>query len=162
MNSSTKNNSAVNGASNTLALASSGFTPGGLKAALAQPGWAIVTATQESLGSADRLENVRNNLVLEQTLVTRGTPFVVLGGKWLGVDQGRSFLILAGEREALGLARRSKQDAIVTSRGIVYADGRVDPADHARTYVGREALARDGYSTLPPELGSIAFSLHID
>src|SRR6185369_13486861 len=117
--------------------------------ALRKPGWAIVTATRESKGDHTAPANITANNLLRKFLAQKGIEFEEVQGKWNGVDQGPSFLVFTDEKSALNLARKYHQDAVATSRGFVYVDGRFDAADHERDVAGPEARKRNGYTILP-------------
>lgn len=122
-------------------------------------GWAIVTATQESLGDARAPANVEANEKLRAELDRKKIPYQEVAGAYKGVEQDRSFLIFAPEAEAAKLGKKYKQESILTRRGLEYSDGTITPVDATRTVVGDAARQEDFYSTLP---GGETFSLGLD
>lgn len=114
--------------------------------AIRKPGWFIITATQE--GKSDDF-----NLVANQDLATDlknlGYETHLAKGMWRGVDQGTSYLVFGPEAAGLRLAKKYGQQAITTTKGFEYADGRVERADHDKDIFGAEATKQDGYTILP-------------
>lgn len=122
-------------------------------------GWAVVTATQEALGDANAPANVEANAKLRKELTRRGIPFQEIGGTYQGVDQGKSFLVMMPERQAVALGKKYKQESVLTRNGLEYSDGRLVPAVPRQTVVGDKARAQDFFSTLP---SGQAFSVGLD
>ena len=94
-----------------------------LPRALAKPGWAVLSATQESIGPASAPLNAENNLKLAELLDSKGYPYQKITGTYKGVDQGESFLITdISPQEALELGRQFKQESVITPDGLLYSD----------------------------------------
>ena len=129
--------------------------------AFKEPGWAILTATQEARGAADAEENVKANQDLEQDLRERGIAFEKVKGSYQGVDQGANYLIYANETVAKELGSEYGQESVLTNRGLVYSDGsgRLVPAVHKNDIVGEAARKEDFFSELP---NGTAFSLGLN
>lgn len=122
-----------------------------------RPGWAVVTAMKEALGSADTPENAALLAKMREEL--KGTDAIEISGMYKGVPQGASWIVFMPEAEALAMGRRYDQESILTNRGLIYGDGRITPAVHDQTVVGDEATKQDFYSVLP---GGRAFSMGLD
>ena len=125
--------------------------------------WAILTATQESLGDANCPENQQANLRLLQELERRGHLFIRVAGFYKGVNQGDSFLVSAiSEKEAAELGRQFGQESVLVPRGLLYVSGpnagTYNPVDHAQTVVGKPAEELPFFS----RLADVAFCLGID
>lgn len=128
--------------------------------ALTRPGWAVLTATQEALGSGTDEANVKANEALAAELKEKGHNFVPVDGSYKGVDQGKNFLITGiTPDEALELGKKYKQESILTNEGLVYGDGTHNPVDPAATFIGDLAKEQDFHSQIE---GGPAFSLGID
>lgn len=131
-----------------------------LEAALARPGWAIVTATQEALGPHTAKVNVEANKRLAAELRKEKRPFLKVGGKYKGQDQGESFLVLGVTPEqALQLGRQWGQESVFTPDGLLYTDGTISPLHHDKTTFGYVAQEQDGYTEIP---NGPSFSLGVD
>ena len=126
--------------------------------AFREPGWAVLTATQEAKGSASDEANVKANQDLEAELQKRGIAYQPVKGSYQGVDQGANFLIFADEAVAKELGSKYGQESVLTTKGLVYTDGsgKLVPAVHKNDIVGDEARKEDFYSELPD---GTAFSL---
>jgi ribosomal protein S18 acetylase RimI-like enzyme len=122
-----------------------------------RPGWAVVTAMKEALGSAETPENAALLAKMREEL--KGTDAIEISGMYKGVPQGASWIVFMPEDEALAMGRRYDQESILTNRGLVYGDGSVTPAVHDSTVVGEAAKREDFYSVLP---GDRAFSMGLD
>lgn len=133
------------------------FSLDNVQHALAEPGWAILTATLEGL---DEKFNVEANAQLERLIAGGGYVWAKLKGSYKGVDQGTSFLVMSiSDREAMWLGNKFGQESVITHTGLLYTDGlRVQTIDFTRTLTGHEARQQPGYSVLPD---GTAFSLHI-
>jgi hypothetical protein len=116
------------------------------EAALQRPGWAIVTATRGTPGS---IESETANDSLHSYLTKQKIDFEEVGGSYEGEDQGRSFLIFAPRDQAMAIGKRYAQESILTSRGLEYADGKLQAADPSKTVIGDEAKKEPYFSTLP-------------
>lgn len=114
-----------------------------LKSALQKPGWAVVTATTS--GDPASAENNAANDSLAQDLRAAGIQYRVVDGSWKGIDQGRSFMILADAKTALELGKRFNQESVLTSAGWVYADGSVQQAT-GEVFIGAEARKQEGFT----------------
>lgn len=113
------------------------------------PGWAIVTAIQERNGPHDSPANRAALAQLEKEL--EGTNAIPVSGAYKGVDQGRSWIVFMGEKQAAELGARYGQESILTRKGLVFTDGtgKIVPAVHEENIVGPAAESADFYSTLP-------------
>ena len=129
--------------------------------AFREPGWAVLTATQEAKGSASDEANVKANEDLEAELKKRGIAYQPVKGSYQGVDQGANFLIFADESVAKELGAKYGQESVLTTKGLVYTDGsgKIVPAVHKNDIVGNEARKEDFYSELPD---GTAFSLGLN
>lgn len=129
--------------------------------AFREPGWAVLTATQEAKGSATDEANVKANQDLEAELQKRGIAYQPVKGSYQGVDQGANFLIFADEAVAKELGAKYGQESVLTTKGLVYTDGsgKLVPAVHKNDIVGDEARKEDFYSELPD---GTAFSLGLN
>lgn len=129
--------------------------------AFREPGWAVLTATQEAKGSASDEANVKANQDLEAELQKRGIAYQPVKGSYQGVDQGANFLIFADEAVAKELGSKYGQESVLTTKGLVYTDGsgKLVPAVHKNDIVGDEARKEDFYSELPD---GTAFSLGLN
>lgn len=129
--------------------------------AFREPGWAVLTATQEAKGSASDEANVKANEDLEAELKKRGIAYQPVKGSYQGVDQGANFLIFADESVAKELGAKYGQESVLTTKGLVYTDGsgKLVPAVHKNDIVGDEARKEDFYSELPD---GTAFSLGLN
>ena len=116
-----------------------------------RPGWAVLTATKESIDPRFKDEiNNRNNQELRYLLERDGVPYAELSGVYKGEDQGVSFLILMDEDKALSLGRRYGQESILTNSGLVYSSPLpVTPAT-GEMLVDEEARAEDFFSEFVP------------
>jgi len=131
-----------------------------LPAAIAKPNWAGMTATQELNGPHDNEANTKANAELEHELTKSGYPFMEVGGKYKGIEQGKGFLISPiAEPDALSLARKYGQESIITPRGMLYTDGTLAPVVPEGLKVGREAEQQDFYAT---QLDGPSFSIATD
>lgn len=115
---------------------------------LRKPGWAVITGVQEAQGAYDSPANVEANARLEAELQALKLPYLKGSGKYLGVDQGDSFVVQMPEAEALRLARKYGQESVLTSDGYVYQDRSVTPVAHNQDVVGEAAKQRDGYTVV--------------
>ena len=133
-----------------------------LKSKLKDGGWAVLTATQESVGPWDCPQNVRDNAELFE-LLDDAFETVVLRGAYQGVDQGPSFLVFGiTELEALELGNRFGQESILNARGLVMCDseGTVMARANGNDVFGQDATLEDFYSTVVKTGES--FSLGLD
>jgi hypothetical protein len=130
------------------------------RAFLARPGWATITGTQEGF-DPDFAEqnNARANARLREELVSSNIPFVTLTGRYLGEDQGISFLIIADTEKAVRLGKTYEQESILTSDGLVFTNDLPRVPSTGEIIVGTEATLEDNYSE-----GSdvVPFSLRLD
>lgn len=124
-----------------------------------EPGWFIATGLREAAGDQNTPANVAANEKLRAELTAKGLPFKEVSGRYKGVDQGLSFLVQGDEATAQDIGKRYGQESVLTSRGLVYQDGSVNPAVPADTVVGDAAREADFYSELPD---GEAFSMGLD
>jgi hypothetical protein len=130
-----------------------------LPAALAKPNWAILTATQESLGSGTAAVNQEANVKLEKALKAAGYTPVPVTGSYKGEDQGRNFLVPGmSPEEALSWGRRFGQESVLLNKGLLYGDGSLN-ASTGDLKLGEAAKKQDFYSQIE---GGPAFSMGID
>ena len=127
-----------------------------VRAELSKDGWAIITATQEAIGDDQHPDNVAANAQLRSELAAIGADVIELEGKYKGVDQGTSFLVIGPTEERIrALGKKYNQESILTSRGLVHAnDDTLVPVAGA-PLIGQAATSQDFYSELP---NGIAFS----
>jgi hypothetical protein len=118
-----------------------------IEGALAKPGWAILTGTQEAQGPADNAANQANNERLYKSLVAEGHTPIEVSGSYKGVDQGRNFLVTGlTPQEALDWGRKFKQESVLTPNGLTYSDGSVQAPDATKTKIGKDAEKEDFFS----------------
>ena len=133
---------------------------GGLKQNLRQPGWAVITPTQESLGAHDSPENQKQHAKFLKELEARGIEYQPVHGYYKGVDQGKNYLIKADHDTAMELGKKYKQESVLTHNGLVYSDGSgVHASKHEDSKFGKDAEAQDFYSKLP---SGESFSMGLD
>jgi len=134
--------------------------PDTIKDTLASPGWAILTATQESTGPATHEKNLSANRELAADLKSKGYKFVEAAGSYKGVDQGKNFIVtgITPDR-AIELGKDYGQESVLVPDGLLYQDGTINPVNHANTIVGDEAAKQDFYSKVKD---GPAFSMDID
>lgn len=142
---------------NTPVTSIDAFNAADLAETLQRPGWAILTAMQEGDGDAASPKN--RAALAKMQAEFRDRPTIAVEGMYKGEAQGRSWVILATEEEALRLARAYNQESILTNRGLVYSDGRLTPAVHDDTTIGANAELQDFFSVLPD---GTAFSMGLD
>lgn len=129
-------------------------------AALARTGWAVLSGTQESLGSADAPANVANNAALEKLLTAQGYEFQKITGTYKGIPQGESFLVTGIDPEsALALGNQFKQESVLVPEGLLFSDKTLNPAMPTETRTGAAAEAQEFFSTTP---GGASFSMGLD
>jgi hypothetical protein len=108
--------------------------------------WAIITATQETLGAHNSPANEAANADLAAELNLRGHVYTPISGVWNGVEQGLSFLLhVISCTEAMHLAYLYNQDCVVFPRGLVYLAGDFTPFT-GRLLFGADAESQPGYS----------------
>ena len=122
--------------------------------------WAILTATQEALGSYDNEKNLLGNKELSRQLKSCGYYYIVLNGCYAGTAQGDSFLVMdMPELMALEFGKRYRQESILTRNGLVMCEnGKFSGLNYRKTLIGERAKQVANYSTFPD--GS-AFSLSL-
>lgn len=131
-----------------------------LPAALAKPDWAGMNATQEALGPHDNEANLKATDALERELKESGMPYMEVGGKYKGVEQGKGFLISPiTASAAVDLGRKYKQESVITPEGLLYTDGTLSPASPEGLKVGKEAEKEDFYAT---QKDGPSFAMKID
>ena len=133
-----------------------------LKFKLKDGGWAILTATQESVGPWNCPQNLADNRELFDLLDDAFTV-VPLTGVYQGISQGPSFLVFGiTELEALELGNRFNQESILNHRGLVMCDseGTVMARANGNDVFGPDATLEDFYSMVV-ETGE-SFSLGLD
>lgn len=128
--------------------------------ALQEPGWAIITATQEVKGAGTDPVNLRANEQLRNYLEDNNLNFETVSGKYKGVEQGENFLVtdITPER-ALEIGKKFEQESVLTPEGLLYQDGTVNPTRPGELVVGKEAAKRDFVSQIE---GGPEFSVGID
>jgi hypothetical protein len=114
--------------------------------AIKKDGWAFITATVEDRAAS---YNTVANKELLKDLKALGFGFEAVQGMWRGVYQGNSYIVYAPTSISLKLAEKYHQEAITTSQGFEYVDGRLERADHSKDVVGEEATKLPGYTILP-------------
>ena len=128
--------------------------------ALARPGWALLTATEERKGPGTAPVNVKANERLSDRLAQLGYDFTPVAGSYKGIDQGQNFLVTGiSPQDALTLGKEFNQESVLTPAGLVYQDGSVHPAKPEETTIGKAAKKNDFYSQVQ---GGPAFSMGID
>jgi broad specificity phosphatase PhoE len=131
-----------------------------LPAALTKPNWAVLTATQESLGAGTDKVNQEANRRLEKELKAAGFNPIPVKGNYKGVDQGMNYLVTGmTPDEAVAWGRKFGQESVLTPRGLLYGDGSLSPAIPEETTIGDRAKKQDFYSQIE---GGPAFSMGID
>lgn len=137
-----------------------------LRHQLKQPGYAVITATREGLGSHEHPTNVAQNSALREELDARGIEWLTASGVYKGEDQGTNFIIFTDEATAKELGAKYGQESVLTNRGLVYTDGtgKIVPATHANDVIGREAQKEDFHSLITPKHGGVpvSFSVGLD
>ncbi len=123
------------------------------EAALKKPGWAILTAHKDGISSPANT-TARNLLIAD--LKAGGIEHYPISGSYRGKAEPDSSLAFTTPDKALALAKKYGQESILTSKGLEYTDGRLQPADHAQTLTGEGAEDRDFHSVLP---NGTAFSM---
>jgi hypothetical protein len=137
----------------------SGFGKG-LKQNLRQPGWAVVTPTQEALGAHDSPANQKQHAKFLKDLDARGIEYQPVHGYYKGVDQGKNYLIKADRDTALELGKKYKQESVLTHNGLEYSDGSgTHAAKHEESKFGKDAENQEFYSKMPT---GEAFSMGLD
>ena len=119
------------------------FNPDQIPHLLDRDGWAILRAERAHLSPERNKARVD---LLRTWLKQAHIPHLAAEGCYGGVKE-RSFVLLGvTEAEALALARRFRQESILTRRGLVYTDGRGEaPTGLPVVVSGR---VRDGYTKL--------------
>lgn len=125
--------------------------------ALKQPGWSVVTATQEAIGAHTAEANIQANAQLEAELNDLGIEYIKTQGVYEGTEQGASFLILSDLATAQDLGTKYRQDSVLTSTGLTYNDGSLVPATGLK--IGEDAKKSPFYSVMPD---GTAFSFDLD
>ena len=121
-----------------------------LKQNLQQPGWAVVTPTQESQGAHDSPANQKAHKDFLKELTKRGIEYQPVHGYYKGVDQGTNYLLKADRDTAVELGKKYGQESVLTHRGLVYSDGSgVNESKHGESKFGKQAEQQDFYSKLP-------------
>lgn len=127
---------------------------------LRSPGWALLTATQESRGAGTDEVNKTANENLEKALIADGFNPIPTKGLYKGVDQGANFIVPGMTPEqAKEWGTKYGQESVLTPDGLLYQDGSINPAKHDETVIGPEAKKQDFYSQVE---GGPAFSMGID
>jgi len=130
-----------------------------LKSALQKDGWALITATQESIGDGTHPLNKAANEKLAVELENSGYEFLPIEGVYKGINQGLSYLIPGiTTQEAASLGKKYGQESVLIPEGLLYGDGTVTPAKIDETLVGPEAEKQDFYS----KIGDTSFSIPLD
>jgi hypothetical protein len=120
-----------------------------LSKALEKPGWAVLTATRESLGAGTHEANVKANSQLAKELDEAGYNYTRVRGSYKGVDQGENFLVTnMTPEEALQWGKSFAQESVLVPDGLLYSDGTINPVDHENTVVGKEAKKQEFYSQI--------------
>lgn len=131
-----------------------------IEKALARPGWALLTATEEKKGLGTDAVNVAANEELAKRLNELGHDFVSVSGSYKGVDQGKNFLITGiSPQDALALGKEFNQESVLVPQGLLYQDGSLNPTKPEDTTVGAKAEKNDFVSRIE---GGPAFSLGIN
>ena len=134
--------------------------PETLKETLSEPGWAIVTATQESQGPWNDPKNIAANKKLATDLKSMGYEYFPVSGTYKGEPQGENFVVLGiSPTDAQTLGRKYGQESVLINRGLLYGDGTITPARPEDTITGPKAAEEDFYSTTPEGLD---FSIPLD
>jgi hypothetical protein len=116
-------------------------------ALLEKDGWAVLTAT---LSDLDQATNDANNAQLQATLEERGIPYMEVEGYYLGEPDGRVFMVLMPEADALALGQQYQQDSVLTRNGWVYGDEtRAGVPLTGEVFTGQAAQQQAGYTMLP-------------
>lgn len=141
-------------------------SPDRIADALQKPNYAILTATQESLGPYSSEDNVRNNEELRNSLIKEfGEENVQqIGGRYKGVEQGPSFIVTnIDEGRAREIGMKYNQESIITNKGNVMSDtGDYNP-NRGNTLVGEEAFQSEFQSVITgPDGNPVSFSMDID
>lgn len=116
-----------------------------IKNIIAGRGWFVISATREELGAHDAPANLDARLNLLYHLDMLDLPFIPCTGVYRGVEQGRSFLVLADEPTGRQLRALYRQESILTPDGLVGAKGRLI-ARRVGDRWGAEATAADFFS----------------
>lgn len=125
-----------------------------------RPGWIIFSATRSELGDWDSAENIGAAMEARSWLERTGTAFVEIKGRYGGVDDGPSFLIVEGAGMAGFIARKFGQESVLTRDGLVGASSSFAPVPATgEVRFGMPADLGDNYSILPD---GRAFALGLD
>lgn len=121
--------------------------------------WAVLSATVERLGAWDCPANLANDRTLRHYLdKVVSVPYLTGRGRYKGVDQGPSYLILADEAVALYLGLGFQQESILSRRGLVWCSGAQVIRSKGFLW-GDEAKACEFYTELD---NGLAFSVELD
>jgi hypothetical protein len=108
--------------------------------------FAIITATREIFGDGRSNRNLQLNTALAAYLNQALINYESCTGYYNGIDQGESFFIPSiTPGAALDIARLFSQEAIVTHRGLEFADGR-PTLPPAGTLTGEAARATGNHT----------------
>lgn len=126
-----------------------------------RPGWVIFSATRGDLGAWDSAENIGAAMKAREWLERNGTPYVEVKGRYGGVDDGPSFLIIERDpRAPARIARRFGQESVLTRDGFVGADANFSPVPSTgEVRFGKPEDLGDNFSILPD---GRAFSVELD
>ncbi|XAI96407.1 lysin [Microcystis phage Mel-JY33] len=125
-----------------------------------RPGWIIFSATRAELGEWTTAENVGAAMEARSWLQRTDTPFVEINGRYGGVDDGPSFLIIANANMAGMIARKFGQESVLTRDGLIGATTSFAPVPSTgEVRFGSPEELGDNFSILPD---GRAFALELD
>ena len=116
-------------------------------------GWAIMTAENPDAQQATPEENERAMAALKRDLDEQGLKYVPVRGKYGNEEQS---LLIVGDIDAAEMARKYRQEAVLTPQGFVYQDGWVRPAKGVEFF---DSKPDDFFTEVP---GGVYFAMDID